>query len=94
MNLPVQHAESSAINHAEELTLIYDALKALHRGDATSKLPYRGSPAFLRVAEEFNDLVEHNANMAEELAQISELVEQNREDVQKVVGDSSDEARR
>ena len=71
MNLPLQQAESSAISHAEELTLIHNALKALHRGDASSRLPYQGSPAFARVAEVFNELVEQNAAMAEELAQLS-----------------------
>ncbi|HET9664048.1 MAG TPA: hybrid sensor histidine kinase/response regulator, partial [Burkholderiales bacterium] len=74
MNLPAQHAESSAINHAEELTLIHDALKSLRRGDATSRLPYKGSTAFLRVAEEFNELVEQNATMAAELSQLSQVV--------------------
>ena len=74
MNRPLQQAESSAIRHAEELTLIHNALKALHRGDASSRLPYQGSPAFARVAEVFNELVEQNAAMAEELAQLSQVV--------------------
>jgi len=74
MNLPAQHAESSAIGHAEELTLIHDALKALHRGDASTRLPYRGTPGFLRVAQVFNDFVEHNVAMAEELTKLSQVV--------------------
>ncbi|HJQ64029.1 MAG TPA: HAMP domain-containing protein, partial [Burkholderiales bacterium] len=74
MNQPAQQAESSAITHAEELTLVHDALKALHRGDASARLPYRGTPGFLRVAEVFNELVEHNAMMADELAQLSQVV--------------------
>ena len=61
MNLPLKNAESAAVTHAEELTLIFNALSALRRGDASARLPYQGSPGFGRVAEVFNDLVEQNA---------------------------------
>ena len=74
MNLPLKEAESTAVSHAEELSLIFSALSALRRGDASAKLPYKGSQEFGRVAEVFNDLVEMNANMAAELAQISQVV--------------------
>src|SRR5688572_15979599 len=74
MNLPLKEAESTAVNHAEELSLIYNALSALRRGDASAKLGYSGSAEFSRVAEVFNDLVELNATMAEEFAQISQVV--------------------
>src|SRR5688572_2950776 len=74
MNLPLKEAESTAVNHAEELSLIFNALSALRRGDASAKLRYEGSPEFGRVAEVFNDLVEMNANMAAELSQISQVV--------------------
>src|SRR4029077_18029725 len=74
MNLPLKEAESSAVTHAEELTLIFNALSALKRGDASARLSYQGSPGFGRVAEVFNDLVEQNATMADELAQLSKVV--------------------
>src|SRR5262249_49591774 len=74
MNLQLKEAESSAVGHAEELTLILNALAALRRGDASARLPYQGSPGFARVAEVFNDLVEQNASMAEELEQLSQVV--------------------
>src|SRR5262249_529996 len=74
MNLPLKEAESAAVSHAAELTLIFNALTALRRGDASARLPYQGSPGFGRVAEVFNDLVEQNASMADELEQLSQVV--------------------
>ncbi len=74
MNLPLKNAESAAVTHAEELTLVFNALSALRRGDASARLPYQGSPGFGRVAEVFNDLVEQNATMAGELEQLSKVV--------------------
>ena len=50
MNLPLKNAESAAVSHAEELTLIFNALSALRRGDASARLPYQGTPGFGRVA--------------------------------------------
>ena len=60
MNFPLKGSEVSAVGHAEELTLIHGALVALRRGDAKAKLPLAGTPAFARVAEVFNELVEQN----------------------------------
>src|SRR5688572_2328169 len=74
MNLPLKEAESAAVTHTEELTLILDALTALRRGDVSAKLPYQGSAAFGRVAEVFNEVVEQNANLAYELEQLSQAV--------------------
>ncbi|HEY5898962.1 MAG TPA: HAMP domain-containing protein, partial [Burkholderiales bacterium] len=62
------------MGHAEELTAIHTALVALRRGDPAAKLPIQGSPAFSRVADVFNDLVEQNVAMAEELAKLSQAV--------------------
>ncbi|HET7672706.1 MAG TPA: HAMP domain-containing protein, partial [Burkholderiales bacterium] len=62
------------MGHAEELTAIYGALVALRRGDTAAKLPIQGSPAFSKVADVFNDLVEQNVAMAEELAKLSQAV--------------------
>ena len=74
MNQPVLRQESQALSHAEEMTLILTALTQLKRGDAKAHLPYHGAGAFGKVAEVFNDLVEQNATMADEVARLSQLV--------------------
>ena len=74
MNTPVKAEESNALSHTEEMTQILSALTALKRGDASIRLPYRGSGPFGKVAEVFNDLVEQNATMAEEFARLSQVV--------------------
>ena len=74
MNLPLKDNEVSAVARADEMTQIYGALVALRKGDASAKLPHHGSAAFSRVAEVFNDLVEQNVAMAEELAKLSQMV--------------------
>jgi len=74
VNLPLKDNEVSAVGHAEELTLIYGALVALRKGDASVRLPYQGAPAFGKVAEVFNDLVEQNVAMAEELGKLAHMV--------------------
>src|SRR5579871_5515208 len=74
MNTPVKLEESSALSHTEELTQILNALSALRRGDATARLSYHGSSAFVKVAEVFNDLIEQNATMADEFRRLSQVV--------------------
>src|SRR5258706_10719565 len=74
MNLPLKDSEVTAVGHAEELMLVHGALLSLRRGDATAKLAYQGSAAFSKVAEGFNDLVEQNVTMAQELARLSQMV--------------------
>jgi methyl-accepting chemotaxis protein len=74
VNLPLKEAEVSAVGHAEELTLIHAALVGLRKGEPTVKLSYRGSPGFGKVAEVFNDLVEQNVSMAEELGKLAQMV--------------------
>src|SRR5258706_211123 len=74
MNLPLKDSEVTAVGHAEELMLVHGALLSLRRGDATAKLAYQGSASFSKVAEVFNDLVEQNVTMAEELARLSQMV--------------------
>ena len=56
------------------MTQIYGALVALRKGDSSAKLPLHGSPGFGRVAEVFNDLVEQNVAMAEELQRLAQMV--------------------
>jgi HAMP domain-containing protein/signal transduction histidine kinase/CheY-like chemotaxis protein len=78
VNLPLKEAEKnavkSAVNYTEEMTQIHSALVALKRGDASVRLPYQGSAGFARVAEVFNDLVQQNEMLAEELEQLSQVV--------------------
>jgi HAMP domain-containing protein/signal transduction histidine kinase/CheY-like chemotaxis protein len=70
----MKHAESRAVARTDELTMIYAALTALKRGDASARLPMQGTAAFSKVAEVFNDLVDQNASMSEELLRLSRTV--------------------
>ncbi|HEX5066221.1 MAG TPA: HAMP domain-containing protein, partial [Myxococcota bacterium] len=54
--------------------MIHAGLVALRRGDASARLPVSGSAGFGRVADVFNDLVEQNVAMAEELAKLAQAV--------------------
>jgi HAMP domain-containing protein/signal transduction histidine kinase/CheY-like chemotaxis protein len=74
VNLPLKDSEARSVGHAEELSAIHAALVALRRGDPAAKLPIQGSPQFTKVADVFNDLVEQNVAMAEELAKLSQAV--------------------
>src|SRR5207302_7442274 len=74
VNLPLKDAEGTAVGHAEELSAIHAALVALRRGDPAVKLPIQGSPQFTKVSDVFNDLVEQNVAMAEELSKLSQAV--------------------
>src|ERR1041385_8269964 len=74
VNLPLKDAAVSDARQAEELALIHAALVSLRRGDPTAKLAIQGSPGFSKVADVFNDLVEQNVAMAEELAKLSQAV--------------------
>ncbi|HTM62652.1 MAG TPA: HAMP domain-containing protein [Burkholderiales bacterium] len=56
------------------MSAIHAALVALRRGDPGAKLPIQGSPQFSKVADVFNDLVEQNVSMAEELSKLSQAV--------------------
>ncbi|TMH44470.1 MAG: hybrid sensor histidine kinase/response regulator, partial [Betaproteobacteria bacterium] len=70
----LKDSEATSVSHTEELTAIHSALTALRRGDPGAKLPIQGSPQFTKVADVFNDLVEQNVAMAEELARLSKAV--------------------
>ncbi len=59
---------------SEELTAILGALNALKRGDASIRLPQEWTGLMGRVSDAFNDVVERNARMAEELARLSRVV--------------------
>src|ERR671922_1422691 len=74
VNLRLKDSEATTVGHAEELTAIHSALVALRRGDPGAKLPIQGSPQFTKVADVFNDLVEQNVAMAEEIARLAQMV--------------------
>ncbi|WP_157360136.1 HAMP domain-containing protein [Caldimonas brevitalea] len=54
--------------------MMLSALTALRRGDATARLPMHWSGVHGKVAEVFNDVVERNAEMAQELARLRQVV--------------------
>ncbi|WP_374562705.1 HAMP domain-containing protein [Ideonella sp.] len=57
-----------------ELHTLLTALIALRDGDASVRLPHHWSGVAGRVADAFNDVVEQNANMAQELARLRQVV--------------------
>ncbi|HZR34909.1 MAG TPA: HAMP domain-containing protein, partial [Nevskia sp.] len=59
---------------AEELTVMLAALTALRRGDPKARMPRHWTGLAGHVAEEFNEVVECNVRMAEELARLSRVV--------------------
>src|SRR5512132_3715905 len=58
----------------DEITVILRALTALKRGDASVRLPAEWQGALGRVADVFNDVVERNQRMAQELERLSTIV--------------------
>src|SRR6201994_4520316 len=63
-----------ALEPASELHSLLAALVALRKGDATVRLPMHWTGVSGRVADAFNDVVEQNAGMAEELARLRQVV--------------------
>jgi HAMP domain-containing protein len=59
---------------ADEITVILGALSALKRGDASVRLPAEWHGVLGRVADVFNDVVERNQRMAQELERLSTIV--------------------
>ncbi|MGE5099382.1 MAG: HAMP domain-containing protein, partial [Deltaproteobacteria bacterium] len=62
------------VKSADEITVILGALSALRRGDASVRLPAEWHGVLGRVADVFNDVVERNQRMAQELERLSTLV--------------------
>src|SRR5258708_1178543 len=58
----------------DEISVILGALNALKRGDASVRLPVDWPGSLGRVADAFNDVVERNERMAQELSRISRVV--------------------
>src|SRR5437879_1978375 len=63
-----------AILPADEITVILGALNALKRGDGSVRLPADWTGSLGRVADVFNDVVERNERMAQELERLSRVV--------------------
>jgi HAMP domain-containing protein/signal transduction histidine kinase/DNA-binding response OmpR family regulator len=59
---------------ATEMQQLLGALVQLRKGDPKVRLPPHWSGVAGRVADAFNDVVEQNANMAEELARLRQVV--------------------
>ncbi len=67
-------AVERALLPADEIAVILGALNALKRGDASVRLPADWPGSLGRVADVFNDVVERNERMAQELEGISRVV--------------------
>src|SRR6266404_9454423 len=63
-----------ALLPADEITVILGALNALKRGDGSVRLPVDWTGALGRVADVFNDVVDRNERMAQELERLSRVV--------------------
>ncbi|HEX7637054.1 MAG TPA: HAMP domain-containing protein, partial [Burkholderiaceae bacterium] len=63
-----------AVDMAGEMQQLLAALTALRKGDAGVRLPMHWTGVAGRVAEAFNDVVEQNVDMAEELARLRRVV--------------------
>ncbi|HEX4884215.1 MAG TPA: HAMP domain-containing protein, partial [Casimicrobiaceae bacterium] len=70
----MQAVERHAVVVSDELTTILSALDALKRGDANVRLPVEWTGVAGRVADVFNDVVERNERMANELTRLSRVV--------------------
>src|SRR5258708_16772880 len=70
----IKHSERNPVGLAGERSATHGARVAFRRGDPAAKLPIQGSPQFSKVADVFNDLVEQNVAMAEELSRLSQAV--------------------
>ena len=66
--------DSSVLAPADEMAALLAALTRLRRGDAAVRLPLDWQGLAGKVADVFNDVVEQNAAMAEELARLSQVV--------------------
>ena len=58
----------------DEITVILGALSALKRGDASVRLPSEWHGVLGRISDVFNDVVERNQRMAQELERLSNVV--------------------
>src|SRR3954468_19460916 len=63
-----------ALDSASEMHQLLGALVSLRKGDAEVRLPLHWTGVAGKVADAFNDVVEQNENMAEELARLRQVV--------------------
>ena len=61
-------------SRGEEMNALLVALTSLRKGDASARLPSHWTGTAGKVADVFNDVVEQNANMAEELVRLRQVV--------------------
>src|SRR5262249_7742527 len=66
--------ERSTSASSDELGVILGALNAFKKGDASVRLPLNWSGVTGRIAESFNEVVERNERMPQELARLSAIV--------------------
>jgi hypothetical protein len=66
--------KQQSVTPISEMTVILGALNALKRGDTAVRLPLDWTGVSGRVADVFNDVVERNERMAQELARLSRVV--------------------
>src|SRR5437588_496367 len=63
-----------AILPADEITVILGALNALKRGDTEVRLPVEWTGVAGRIADVFNEVVDRNERMSQELERLSKVV--------------------
>ena len=66
--------KSVATSSIDEMAMLLEALTRLRKGDARVRLPVHWPGLAGKVADAFNDVVEQNAAMAEELARLRQVV--------------------
>ncbi|RZL11234.1 MAG: hybrid sensor histidine kinase/response regulator, partial [Rubrivivax sp.] len=70
----LEPSQLSVTSEEQQLTVLLSALTALHRGDASVRLPSHWSGIAGKVADVFNDVVDQNESMAFELARLRQVV--------------------
>ena len=72
--MTIMETRPTTAEAAPEMQLLLGALVQLRKGDPNVRLPLHWSGVSGRVADAFNDVVELNAGMAEELARLRQMV--------------------
>ena len=72
--MTIMETRPSTAEAAAEMQLLLGALAQLRKGDPNVRLPLHWTGVAGRVADAFNEVVELNASMAEELARLRQVV--------------------
>src|ERR1044071_60843 len=72
--MTIMESRPTAAEAAPEMQLLLAALVQLRKGDPNVRLPLHWSGVSGRVADAFNEVVELNARMAEELSRLRQMV--------------------